>query len=100
MIATTVRCFRTPGKGERGYGVWLMTRPDEPESYRGMFVHGRRDEICAPYWRLKDLANAEAGIAVEISPEEALVILHRWPEAMAEAAKCFARHPANQEAKS
>ena len=97
MISTTVRCFRTADKGMVGYGVWLMTRPHEPDSYRGLFIHGERDELQAPEWTTAMLAAGGRG-AVEITPEEALQILERWPVARGEAEKCFARHPVDADA--
>jgi hypothetical protein len=91
VIETTVRCFRRKNKGKLRRGVWLMTRPD---GFRGMFVHGDRDDVQAPEWSVEQLAGGATPFEVEeITPEEAVAELAGWPDAVRAALAAFERHP-------
>lgn len=99
--ATTVRCFRRIPGGKLRHGVWLMT---QPVGYRGMFVHGDKDEVEPPQFTVEQLAEGDMKAwkrltdlfrVEEITPEQALAELASWPEAATAAQACFARHPSD-----
>ena len=90
-----VRCFRTKGRdeahGDGRYGIWIMTRPGDPDSTRGIFFHGRRKEHQAPRYSINELDDGEwSGVA--ITHDEALAFLSEWPEAQRELLEIFDRH--------
>lgn len=91
-----VRCFRRSPAGEKRHGVWVMTQPNGPNKYRGVFVHGDHDEFQAPQYSVDDLDEfATVGgwfPCEEIEPSDVLDELKEWPEAQAEIRGVFERH--------
>ena len=73
-----------------------MTRPDEPNRTRGVFIHGDRNEMRAPQYSIADLERyAAVGgwfPVEEITPDEVLQELANWPDAVDEIRKTFERH--------
>jgi len=85
-----VRCFRKLEQGRARPGIWIMTEPHNLRSFRGLFVHGDREEFQAPDYSICQLDADE--FCTEITPQEAVDLLEGWKEGQEAVLGTLSRH--------